>query len=89
MRLTTRWAGIGGYARAAARMAYPTMRDEPPAPNARAIAPYEVTRPSGICLTTSYTRSKKLSPSTSIRPPYDIVFVKKEFKTHTRRVKKP
>src|SRR6476660_107374 len=39
-------------------MAQPTMRALLRVPNAAAIAPYEVTRPRGICRTTSYTCSK-------------------------------
>src|SRR4051812_46630343 len=40
-------------------MAHPTIRAESLVPRQKAIAPYEVTLPLGICLAISYTCSKK------------------------------
>ena len=55
---TTRWAGKSSEWSCALFFAQPTMRADYFVPRHAAIAPYDVTRPRGICFTTSYTSVK-------------------------------
>jgi hypothetical protein len=61
MLFTTRCAGTFSLAFPAPFIAQPTILADRFVPRQRAMAPYDVTLPLGICLAIWYTSSKKLS----------------------------